>query len=152
MRLRTKPFSITTDIERRWPWQVKQKLLAEALKCFPLSRFFVFFYNKWSSIYSRHRLTESVNWCAASKPKRISSLNHGLIKFFSISCRSKLLSFSHHIPWQCRDPLPFVRWILLCSVVIGLRYSTGYVETTRSILIALMLLSLLVSLASYAKI
>ena len=42
MRLRTKPFSITTDIEQRWPWQVKQKLSAEALKCFPLSRFFFF--------------------------------------------------------------------------------------------------------------
>ena len=66
---------------------------------------FFFFYNKWSSIYSRHRLTESIIWCAASKPKRISSLNHGLIKFFSISCRSKLLSFYHHIPGQCRDPL-----------------------------------------------
>ena len=47
--------------------------------------------------------------------------------------------------------LLFCFW-LLSSVVIGLRYSTGYVETTRSILIALMLLSLLVSLASYAKI
>ena len=45
----------------------------------------------------------------------------------------------------------FCFW-LLSSVVIGLRYSTGYVETARSILIALMLLSLLVSLASYAKI
>ena len=47
--------------------------------------------------------------------------------------------------------LLFCFW-LLSSVVIGLRYSTGYVETARSILIALMLLSLLVSLASYAKI
>ena len=45
----------------------------------------------------------------------------------------------------------FCFW-LLSSVVIGLRYSTGYVETARSMLIALMLLSLLVSLASYAKI
>ena len=50
-----------------------------------------------------------------------------------------------------------VRLVLICfwslsSVVIGLRYSTGYVETARSMLIALMLLSLLVSLASYAKI
>ncbi|CAH3157744.1 unnamed protein product [Pocillopora meandrina] len=45
----------------------------------------------------------------------------------------------------------FCFW-LLSSVIIGLRYSTGYVETARSILIALMLLSLLVSLASYAKI
>ena len=47
--------------------------------------------------------------------------------------------------------LLFCFW-LLSSVVIGLRYSTGYVETARSMLIALMLLSLLVSLAYYAKI
>ena len=47
--------------------------------------------------------------------------------------------------------LLFCFW-LLSSVVIGLRYSTGYVETARSMLIALMLLSLLVSLVSYAKI
>ena len=40
MRLRTKPFSIMTDIEQRWPWEVKQKLLAEAFRFFPLSRFF----------------------------------------------------------------------------------------------------------------
>ena len=39
MRLRTKPFSITTDIEQRWPWEVNQKLLAEAFQFFPLSRF-----------------------------------------------------------------------------------------------------------------
>ena len=45
----------------------------------------------------------------------------------------------------------FCFW-LLSSVVIGLRYSTGYIETARSMPIALMLLSLLVSLVSYAKI
>ena len=47
--------------------------------------------------------------------------------------------------------LLFCFW-LLSSAVIGLRYSAGYVETARSMLIALMLLSLLVSLVSYAKI
>ena len=45
----------------------------------------------------------------------------------------------------------FCFW-LLSSVLVGLRYSAGIFTTTRSILIALMLLSLLVSLASYAKI
>ena len=45
----------------------------------------------------------------------------------------------------------FCFW-LLSSVLVGLRYSAGFFTTTRSILIALMLLSLLVSLASYAKI
>ena len=47
--------------------------------------------------------------------------------------------------------LLFCFW-LLSSAVIGLRYSTGYVETARSILIALMSLSIIVSLTSYAKI
>ena len=47
--------------------------------------------------------------------------------------------------------LLFCFW-LLSSAVIGLRYITGYVETARSILIALMSLSIIVSLTSYAKI
>ena len=47
--------------------------------------------------------------------------------------------------------LMFCFW-LLSSAVIGLRYSTGYVETARSILIALMSLSIIVSLTSYGKI
>ena len=61
------------------------------------------------------------------------------------------LRYHHIVTFRRVRLLLFCFW-LLSSVVVGLRYSTGYVETARSILIALMLLSLLVSLASYAKI
>ena len=58
----------------------------------------------------------------------------------------------HQIVTFRRVRLVLISFWSLSSVVIGLRYSTGYVETARSMLIALMLLSLLVSLVSYAKI
>ena len=58
----------------------------------------------------------------------------------------------HHIVTFRRVRLFLICFWSLSSVVIGLRYSTGYVETARCMLIALMLLSLLVSLVSYAKI
>ena len=57
----------------------------------------------------------------------------------------------HQIVTFRRVRLVLISFWSLSSVVIGLRYSTGYVQTARSMLIALMLLSLLVSLVSYAN-
>ena len=248
MRLRTKPFSITTDIEQRWPWEVNQKLLAEAFQFFPLSRF-LFIINgvpctrdlDWQSqlldvqhlgqkeyrrsimvslsfaiflvalnfslslttflgnvvilfalrkVNSIRPQTKLLFQCLAVtdlavglavQPLLAIAFIPGVVKrniifylyqvsvsmgFFLLTvsvltttaiCVDRLLALLSGLRYHQIVTFRRVRLLLFCfwllsSVVIGLRYSTGYVETARSILIALMLLSLLVSLASYAKI
>ena len=248
MRLRTKPFSITTDIEQRWPWEVNQKLLAEAFQLFPLSRFLftinevpctrdldwqrqlldvqhlgqkeyrrsimvslsfaiflvalnfslslttflgnvliLFALRKVNSIRPQTKLlfqclaVTDLAVGLAVQPLLAIAFIPGIVKrniifylyqvsvsmgFFLLTvsvltttaiCVDRLLALLLGLRYHQIVTFRRVRLLLFCfwllsSVVIGLRYSTGYVETTRSILIALMLLSLLVSLASYAKI
>ena len=248
MRLRTKPFSITTDIEQRWPWEVNQKLLAEAFQLFPLSRFLftmngvpctrdldwqrqlldvqhlgqkeyrrsimvslsfaiflvalnfslslttflgnvliLFALRKVNSIRPQTKLlfqclaVTDLAVGLAVQPLLAIAFIPGIVKrniifylyqvsvsmgFFLLTvsvltttaiCVDRLLALLlglryHQIVTFRRVRLVLISFWSLSSVVIGLRYSTGYVETARSILIALMLLSLLVSLASYAKI